>query len=937
MRTKSKNRPAAFFLAFGASVLLLAGVCTLSQAGAIAAPRVMETEPLGPPPGPQARPRPEEVLIYRDDMRNGRFDAFVPEGAGTGSYAVVDDGGGNLAARLAGGETLKMHPTAATSPNTWEGYDILVRVKRSGEGTVAFGLRWARGVDKGYWLENTGDEWSLVRGTSSGSGATTLSTVSRPTPRGEWFDLRIEIRSTPAGARVKAYMDCDLFLNHVDPDPIPFGGVRFRTQGETAVLWLDDFAVVGHVDSRYTWSQMKGPEGGLIVDIAVDPRDWRVAYAGALDGGLFKTTDGGATWKEVGLPGELWKIRIYDIELAPSNPDVVYVGVGAKHMSAFWRSDNGGVMWKWTGAEKLDEEGGVHFMAVDPSDPMHVFLSFGAPQYPAQSGLYESEDGGATLTLLPTGGGEIGPVAIDPGNSDHVLAAPESAIVAGSSLLSSTDGGDTWARSDTGMNGDDIREILFYPPDPRYVLARSHDGPVYRSVDRGATWTTIPTLPGAIRLRFSPRTPPAILAFRGSGLYTSTDQGATFSLSISSSCASEIHWVDVGTDNPDVVYSAAYGTQLTVSMDLGQTCTPSEKGLLAHPVEGLGVDPANSNVVYAGTLYGLFKSFDGGATWSWVRRGERYTAIAVDPLDGETVYIGNGEKAEVLKSTDGGATWTDVTGTITFPGIAALTIDPRNHLTVYAGTGHGPQGLPTGAGLYRTTDGGGSWEKIPSIPDVEVAAVTVHPADSSRVAAATMGYGVYVSTDGGTTFDARNNGIAAGDGSGKMTYALEMDPRNPDVMYVGTNGWYGKIHAASPWNGLYKTTDGGLNWTLLIGAEGFPANPRYPFLGVGGGIDGIVVNPVRPDEVYVAVHDPGLYMTWNGGTDWRWVNHGFVPFLDHSYPYRIAISSLGEALYSSTCGRSVFRNLLTRLETPQAPGTGSSGEGGWRGSCGGAP
>jgi photosystem II stability/assembly factor-like uncharacterized protein len=141
-----------------------------------------------------------------------------------------------------------------------------------------------------------------------------------------------------------------------------------------------------------------------------------------------------------------------------------------------------------------------------------------------------------------------------------------------------------------------------------------------------------------------------------------------------------------------------------------------------------------------------------------------------------------------------------------------------------------------------------------------------------------------------------------------MVYALAMHPDDPDIMYAGTHSHYA-FATASRHDALYKTTNGGRTWTVPLG-NGAVVHPKYPFINFGGGVDAIVINPSRPEEVYVALHDTGIIFTENGGADWRWVNHGLIPLLTHSYPYRMAISYDGETLYATTCGRSVFKNQV---------------------------
>jgi photosystem II stability/assembly factor-like uncharacterized protein len=360
----------------------------------------------------------------------------------------------------------------------------------------------------------------------------------------------------------------------------------------------------------------------------------------------------------------------------------------------------------------------------------------------------------------------------------------------------------------------------------------------------------------------------------------------------------------VATDDPQVVYSFTPPT-INVSTDLGKTCTSSVTGLMAHPVVGLGTSASDPAVVYIGTLSGVYKSMDAGQTWAFLRPG-MFAGIAVDPTDSQIVYLGAVEQGAILKSTDGGVTWTSLGEQIEYPGVSTLAVDPGNPQTVFAGTGHGPQMSPQGGGLYRSLDGGASWQRLPGVPDVAVTAIEIDPSGSGRLAVATMGNGVLISEDGGNMFEARNGGFVD-DPVGRQVWALAMHPQDPEIMYAGTSFHYSRAGSGGS-DGLYKTTDGGQNWTMILGGEQVGVSPNG-FIAMGGGVDAIAINTARPDEVYVALHDPGIVFSKDGGKTWQYVNSGLVPLMTHVYPYRMGISPSGEILYATSCGRSIFRNL----------------------------
>ena len=866
----------------------------------------------------------ERVLRYFDDMENANFDAIVPL-RGSGSYQVVAAGAGDLAARLHGSIELEMSG-AAWPARTWVDYDLIVRTKKAGAGTVGYGFRWLTFspdaptvTDFGYWLESSGAEWSVVKDMQG--TRTTLHTATGPNPVDAWFELTISVRSVAEGTHIEVYVDSQLLLAFLDPDGLPYGGFAFFSEGSGAELWLDDVQVIEYVDTRYTWQQTGGPEGAYdLGGIAVDPRDWRVVYAGGLDSDLFKSTDGGQSWTMIGLPNELWTNRFRIVKLAPSNPDIVYVGAGGKHISPFWRSDDGGDSWHWmdVGANEFLREGDTHGLTIDPDDAMHVFFTMGSglgvvpPEY---TGIYETVDGGETFSHIYSGA-FIGPIELDPGNRRHLLAGSLNAAEDGFSMLASHDGGRTWSASDSGITGDDIARILFHPDDPNYVYAVAKTfnpeagANAYRSTDGGSSWHVMNSLPTANLILATHETPSSLLAFGFGTVSTSSDKGETWSHQPTSSCSGGIG--ALGSDDPSVLY-IVNSPNIMLSKDLGASCTAtSSDGFLAHAIMGIGIAPSDPAVVYAATMSGVYVSRDFGETWTFLKT-HLYAGVAVDPSDSNTVYLGGIESNEILKSTDGGTTWTNISGPIEYPGVATLVIDPNDSDTIYAGTGHGPQFGPGGAGLYKSTDGGDSWTRLPGIPDAAVTSVVIDRLDSDIVVAAAMGLGVFVSHDGGESFAVRNRGLTtspSGETVPPNVWALALDPRDPQVIYAGTTAHSGH-GAVGGYPAIYKTTDGGHNWRLLLG---WASPGEYQFMYFGGGVDALAVNPARPDEIYVALHDPGIIFSENGGEDWRFANHGLVPLMTHLYPYRMAISADGDILYATTCGRSLYRNLVNGSE-----------------------
>lgn len=866
----------------------------------------------------------ESVIVMYEDMRNGMFDAAIPIGPGT--LTVENAGDDNLAAHISGDLDVEMHP-AAWQSFSWINNDLSLRIKRSEDGSIGFGIRWIPWIphanadtDRGYWIDHDGTSWILTK--VDHSNIEQLGRFDGSFFPNSWHDLMISTRNMPdGGSEFSVLLDDVEAFRFTDPTPIPFGTLAFRTKGSNTEMWLDDIQVTEHLSPSRTWRQSHGPEGvSSMTAIAVDPRDWRVAYTGGTDAGLFKTLDGGQTWEEIGLAHDVWTPRIQTIVHAPSDPNIMYLGAGGKHISPLWRSNDGGETWQWMrpvgeGGEFI-READTMAVAVMPDDPMHIYFGIGSGIgiVPAEvAGVYESRDGGRTYENLHSGGGSIGPIVIDPMDPQHILAGSLNVVESGVSVITSYDGGLTWTASDEGILQDDIRQLIFDPSTPDTVFAVAHTvipeegGNLYRSKDSGKTWEILSSLPKSNGLLYNPLPTPTMFANQPDGFFVSTDSGDSWSRFSDRSCVGDIS--AIGINDPNVIYGIT-PPSINVSKDRGLTCTKSTEGLLAHPVIGLGTSESNPAVVYIGTGMGVFKSTDAGETWKYLLPG-LWAGIAVDPTNSEIVYIGNVERADVLKSTDGGETWTNLEAEIHYPGVSTLVVDPNDPQVIYAGTGHGPQMPPQGAGLYKSTDGGESWLRLVGVPDVAVTAVEIDRGGSGRIAVATMGNGVLVSEDSGLTFESRNNGFVD-DPVARQVWALRIHPENPDILYAGTSLHYGKVGSGG-YDGLYKTTDGGRNWTMLLGGEAVPVSPNS-FIAMGGGVDAISINPARPDEVYVALHDPGIAFSDDGGDTWNYVNSGLVPLMTHVYPYRMDISPSGDILYVTSCGRSIFRNLTSMPE-----------------------
>lgn len=248
-----------------------------------------------------------------------------------------------------------------------------------------------------------------------------------------------------------------------------------------------------------------------------------------------------------------------------------------------------------------------------------------------------------------------------------------------------------------------------------------------------------------------------------------------------------------------------------------QTKTNNIKPLVgtnvADPLRFIGPSPiANGRTLGAGSSFNGTRQNVSG----------RIISVAVDPKDPNTVYVG-GAQGGLWRSTNNGQSWTSLTDNAPTQSIGAIAIDPNNSNIIYAGTGEGNFSGDSffGMGILKTTDGGNTWQSLATQLFVGRAVndVIIDPTNTSTIyasigsAVAGVGIaspniginGVYKSTDGGQTFSPSLR-VTTASQFGSSVFDLKMDPNNPNILYAAINA-----------QGVFKTTDGGANWTKLAG------------------------------------------------------------------------------------------------------------------------
>ena len=305
-------------------------------------------------------------------------------------------------------------------------------------------------------------------------------------------------------------------------------------------------------------------------------------------------------------------------------------------------------------------------------------------------------------------------------------------------------------------------------------------------------------------------------------------------------------------------------------------------GPVGVDVRYMAVNPLLSTTIYAATGTGVFRSIDGGVSWSGANTGLTVTdvrSIAIDPASASTLYVGTAT-AGIFKSIDGGGNWNAANIGLTASDVRALAIDPLTPATVYAGTATG--------GVFKSVDGGGSWNAANSgLVTSDIRALAVDPLTPSTIYAGTAALGVFKSVDGGGSWNAANSGLTASD-----LRALVVDPLTPANIYAGTAS-----------GGVFKSENGGGVWSAV--------NAGLAALAV----QALALDPAQSSTAYAGTDTAGVFMSSDSGGNWSAINSGLTNLTVQS----LAIGNAAPAtVYAGTATAGAF-SLTTAPDSAISP------------------
>jgi len=258
-------------------------------------------------------------------------------------------------------------------------------------------------------------------------------------------------------------------------------------------------------------------------------------------------------------------------------------------------------------------------------------------------------------------------------------------------------------------------------------------------------------------------------------------------------------------------------------------------------------------------------------------RGGRSIAVSGHPTERLTFYFGS-TGGGVWKTVDAGHNWRNVSdGFIATGSVGAIAVSQSHPETVYVGMGeHAIRGNTShGDGVYRSDDGGETWQHLGLKDTRQISNIVIHPTDPDLVYVAALGHawganeerGIYRSNNGGQSWEKilyMNEDVGAGD--------LEMDPSDPETLYAGmweVRRYAWGLRGAGPGTGLYKSTDGGDSWENLTNNSGLPT-------GENRGRIGVAVSGADSDRVWAIIEaeddQTGIFRSDNGGESWQVVS-----------------------------------------------------------------
>ncbi len=674
-------------------------------------------------------------------------------------------------------------------------------------------------------------------------------------------------------------------------------------------------AIAEHYDpsvfGALQWRSIGPQRGGRSITSAGSASRPNEYYFGAVGGGLWKTTDGGTTWRPV-TDGQLESSSVGAVAVSESNPDVVYIGMGETELrgnimqgDGVYKSTDAGKTWKNVG---LRDTQAISRIRVDPSNPDVVYVSALGHPYAANAerGVFRSRDGGKTWQKVLYKNDRAGAVDLcfDPRNSKVLYAAlwdvyrTSWTLSSGgplSGLYKSTDGGDSWSEITrkpglpNGIIGKIGVAVAGGDSNRLYAMVEAEDGGLFRSEDAGATWARV-SEDRRLRQRafyysriYGDPVSKDTVYVMNTSFFKSTDGGKTFK--VIRTPHGDNHDLWISTNDPNRMVNSNDGGA-NVSINGGETWTgqPFPTAQMYHvattrdvPYHVCGAQQDNSTICISSAAGG--RGGGGGGRVGDVQYsagGGESGYIAPHPVNPNIFYAGS-QGALLTRLDRSTGQMRDVqVYPLFFSGMSAsllkerwqwtfpIVFSPLDPNVLYTSSQH----------LWKTTNEGQSWQMIsPDLtradpktlgdsggpitkdqngPEIYGTIFTIAPSKSD---AQTIWTGsddglVYITRDGGKNW---KNITPPGIPDFIRISLIEASPHKPGTAYVAAKHY--QADDRRPY--AYRTDDYGATWTKIV--NGIPANDFF---------QAIREDPKRAGLLYAGT-EHGIYVSFDNGAEWQ--------------------------------------------------------------------
>ncbi len=644
----------------------------------------------------------------------------------------------------------------------------------------------------------------------------------------------------------------------------------------------------------------RGPNniGGRTRAIIIDPSNVNRMFAGSVGGGIWRSTNGGASWAP--LDDWMGNLAVCSLAFDPNNSNTIYAGTGegfnnvdAIAGEGIWRSTDGGTTW--TQLASTSNWFAVNRIAVSQANSQVILAA-------TDGGVRRSTDGGTSWTLVRSGNSLQ--VLIDPNNANNAVCHFTSG---GHNIAYSTNGGQTWTTSGGGYSTGTRIELAYAAANAGWVYATVAGGQCWRSTNGGASFSQRTTTPISSNFWWYCNsiwvdpTNSNVVCIGAVDVFRSSNGGQTFT-KISDGYIDtdqvhpDVHFIGHqpgydGSSNKTVFVGADGGIYRTTDILTASTTSGwVRREFNYRTVQYYGVAGHGSGRIVGGTQDNGTHTIDFGSQNATITYGADGGYAAIDPTDPNYIY-GETQNLGMHRSTNGGVSATAITtglgdagGCTQFIAPFALSMSNVNYL--YAG----------GCSLWRCSNAKAAtptWTSIKGSIGSAISAVAIAPTSHNIV---WIGHGngqVYRTANAAAatpTWTTIDNNSSPNPLPGRAITAILIDRTSTSTVYVALGGFSG--------TNLWRTTNNGTTWTDVTGTgvTGLPSAPIYD----------IAQHPSLAGRFYVAT-EVGVYGTSDNCVTWSTSNDGPADVSANS----ISFLHGSETLLVGTHGRGMWTTAIT--------------------------